>query len=139
MLSALHVQCNQTQRISTPAMHPARDTERARPDTPAVSSRRGPLGGGTAALLIGAAAVTAVRAEPPDADLVRLLAKFRDDNATVLAVEEEGYHLPPGITADSEGRERDRNNGCSGRVRRSAGGRRSPHARYADCRSKPRR
>ena len=74
-------------------MHNARDTEQTHAVNPTIPSRRGLLAGSTAALLAGAAFVTAARAAPvaaavatgDDAELLSLCAEFHRVHAAVIA------------------------------------------------------
>jgi hypothetical protein len=95
----------------------------------AVASRRNLLTGASAVLLAGAAIAAAhgaefqkpdplpwrngprppeppVLASDPDAELIALLATLKQQNATIAAIEEEGEHLPDGITDASRDQER---------------------------------
>jgi hypothetical protein len=89
-----------TFRSSSPA-RPAEGGGAALPNP----SRRAMLAGSTAALLAGAAIATGARGAPAEAQLARLLAQLKRDHAAVLAVVEEGHHLPEGITPASEDQE----------------------------------
>ncbi len=91
-------------------MPSARDTGRTRaiPST----SRRHLLAGASAALVAGAAlsaakaAAAANSQSGDDAELLALVAQLHREHAALDAIEEEGDHLPPGITPASRDQER---------------------------------
>ncbi len=84
-------------------MPPARDNAQTHPEP----SRRALFAGGTAALL-AAAVTTAAHSAPvetgADAELIKSLARFRQNSDAIAAIEAE--RLPPGITDASRDQER---------------------------------